>query len=200
MVYLLTVEPLENSSGITNGFSAKSSGHDTGLRFLRTAEVVQVLDEKGHPIRETLDPNGHDFQWRPRFRRLLVNIDADAYKTDNDCKAEGTPDVYESINLIVRRRGRENNFKKILETIRSLALADIPAPTWLQEVFLGYGDPSGATYTRLENRLKSLDLRDTFLDWQHLIESLPGKVRISNLQSYLRLTIEIGGEARRRSK
>jgi len=46
----------------------------------------------------------------------------------------------------------------------------------LQEVFLGYGDPTSASYTRLGNRLKAVDFRDTFLDWQHLIDSFPGKV------------------------
>lgn len=46
-------------------------------------------------------------------------------------------------------------------------------PTWLQEVFLGYGDPAGAT--NLPNSPKSVDYRDTFLDWQHLMESFPGQ-------------------------
>ena len=34
---------------------------------------------------------------------------------------------------------------------------------------------TGATYTHLSNQLKQVDYRDTFLDWQHLVESLPGK-------------------------
>ncbi|KAK3044307.1 hypothetical protein LTS18_001631, partial [Coniosporium uncinatum] len=63
----------------------------------------------------------------------------------------------------------------VLDSIKKLTLSEIPIPTWFQEVFLGYGDPAGATYKRLEHRLKSIDFRDTFLDWQHLIESLPGK-------------------------
>jgi intron-binding protein aquarius len=49
-------------------------------------------------------------------------------------------------------------------------------PSWMQEVFLGYGDAAGACYKNLSNKLKSIDFRDTFLNWQHLIESLPGKV------------------------
>jgi intron-binding protein aquarius len=92
-----------------------------------------------------------------------------------DQTAEGRPNVYEHINLIVRRKGRENNFLPILESIKRLTLSDIPAPSWLQEVFLGYGDPASATYKRLPNRLNKIDFRDTFLDWQHLIESMPGK-------------------------
>ena len=70
----------------------------------------------------------------------------------------------------------ENNFKSILESIKRLTLSDVPTPSWLRDVFLGYGDPANATYHRLSNRLKSVDFRDTFLDWQHLIESFPGKI------------------------
>ncbi|KAL9044416.1 MAG: hypothetical protein Q9214_002445 [Letrouitia sp. 1 TL-2023] len=175
VVFLLAVEPLEGAHGLTNGHSTQASQARSGLKFLRTAEIVQVQDGNGRPIREHIDRDGQGYR-RPQRLRLLINLDATAYKSDNDRKTKGTLGVYESINVIVRRKGRENNFKKILETIQSLALADIPVPGWLQDVFLGYGDPNGATYSRLENRLRSLDLRDTFLDWQHIVESLPGKV------------------------
>lgn len=112
---------------------------------------------------------------QPRLRRLIVNLDAVEYKLDLERKIKDKLDVYDTINVIVRRKGRENNFKKILETIQNLALSDVLVPAWLQEVFLGYGDPNGASYTRLENSLKAVDFRDTFLDWQHLTESFPGK-------------------------
>ena len=160
-----------------------TNGHSTHLHkmseflYLRTAEVVQVLDENGRGLRGLIDQQANGHAYRPRLRRLLVNIDAKSYKNDEDRKAKGKPDVYESINVIVRRKGRENNFKKIMESIQSLTLSDVPVPVWLQEVFLGYGDPAGATYTRLANRLLNIDFRDTFLDWQHLVECLPGKVR-----------------------
>lgn len=161
-----------------NGHSTQDYMHKHGLRVLRAAEVVQVLDENGRMVREMPNNqiNGHSS--RPRLRRLIVRLDAVAYKADNSSKIDGNLDVYESINVIVRRKGRENNFKKILETIKTLALTDIPLPLWLEDVFLGFGDPSGATYTRLENRIKNIDLKDTFLDWQHLTECLPGKVGV----------------------
>jgi intron-binding protein aquarius len=47
-------------------------------------------------------------------------------------------------------------------------------PTWLQEVFLGYGDPAGAT--NLPNTPQMVDYRDTFLHWQHVLESFPDTV------------------------
>ena len=57
-------------------------------------------------------------------------------------------DCYERINLIVRRKPKENNNKAILETIRDLInTAESKAiPDWLHDIFLGYGKPSSANY------------------------------------------------------
>ncbi|KAF2432838.1 intron-binding protein aquarius [Tothia fuscella] len=173
VVFLAAVHPFDESLGFSNGHSNPGSADRIGLRHLRTAEVVQLQDENGRPVREPR--GGEDEGRRPRSRRLILHIDPTAYEEDRQRISNKKPDIYESINLIVRRKGRENNFKSILESIKRLTLSDVPAPSWLQGVFLGYDDPAGATYKRLSNRLKSIDFKDTFLDWQHLIESLPGK-------------------------
>ena len=176
VVFLLAVHPPETAMKLTNGHKHDSEVGKVGLRALRCAEVISVLDENGRVLRR--DRNGQDrgdgFS-RPKQRRLLLRLDAASYKQDKDRADAGKGDVYESINVIVRRRARENNFKAVLESIRQLAVSDVPIPSWLQEVFLGYGNPASATYRQLANRLKSVDYRDTFLDWQHLIESLAGK-------------------------
>lgn len=171
VVFLLAVQAPDDSRMITNGGGTPSDAQKIGLKYLRAAEVIQVLDDKGRSIRDQNMQNGHG----ARLRRLQVKIDAAAYKDDLARVSNGKPDIYESINMIVRRKGRENNFKPILESIQSLTLSDVPLASWLHEVFLGYGDPAGATYTHLANQIKKVDYRDTFLDWQHLIESLPGK-------------------------
>ncbi|KAL8835547.1 MAG: hypothetical protein Q9170_003280 [Blastenia crenularia] len=176
VIYLLAVDGPDTSRNLTNGHAAHATSRDSGIRFLRAAEVEQVLDDDGRIVRDVPDNTVNGYIKRPRLRRLLVKLDAAAYKSDVARKSEGQPNVYESINLIVRRKGRENNFKKILETMKSLALSDIPVPEWLQEVFLGYGDPTSAGYTKLPNRMDELDFRDTFLDWQHLTESLPDRL------------------------
>ena len=183
VVYLLAVRPTQDSCTSTNGNAESNHMHKSGLKVLRTAEVAQLLDENGRMIREMPGSQNNSHGFRPRLRRLLVKLDAAAYKADTIVKDAGKPDIYESLNVLVRRKGRENNFKKILYTIQSLALADTLLPAWLQEVFLGYGDPTGALYTRLESRIRAIDFRDTFLDWQHLVESLRGKV--SNISSKL---------------
>src|SRR5208282_4233929 len=173
VIFLLAVTPVDDAKMIGNGDSATSEAQNLGLKYVRAAEIAQVLDENGRSLRDHEGQmNGHG---RPRIRRLHVNLDAASYKEDMKRVEKGRPDIYESVNVVIRRRGRENNFKPILESIQSLTLADVPLATWLHEVFLGYGDPAGATYTHLSNQIKKVDYRDTFLDWQHLIESLPGK-------------------------
>ena len=172
VVFLLAIQAPDDSKIVTNGGVTLSDAQKIGLKYLRAAEVTQVLDDKGRSLRDQFGQNGHG---RPRARKLHLKLDATVYREDMERVASGKPDIYDSINLIVRRRGRENNFKPILESIRSLTLSDVPLASWLHEVFLGYGDPAGATYTHLANQIKKVDYRDTFLDWQHLIESLPGK-------------------------
>lgn len=169
VVFLLAVQPADRA--LTNGHADDSFtplNEKLGIKTVRCAEVINVLDDNGKILRHDRD----DEFARPRQRRLLLRLDARAYQQDQDA---GKGAILDGINLVVRRRARENNFKAMLESIRNLAISDVPIPQWLQDVFLGYGDPAGASYQRLPDKLKSVDFRDTFMDWQHLIESLPGK-------------------------
>lgn len=91
------------------------------------------------------------------------------------------------MNLVVRRKGSENNFKSVLETIQGLmdGVASISRvmPTWLQLILLGCGDPSSASYTStvvkeyarrtvgVANPDAPLDFGDTFLDEDHIHSS-----------------------------
>ncbi|THC95772.1 hypothetical protein EYZ11_004769 [Aspergillus tanneri] len=171
VIFLLAVQPGgANRLGLHDSYSAESPS----LSHVRTAEIVQVLDENGRPLREPASTQTNGFRPRPRVRRLLVNIDSAAFKADKDRNMQGKPDIYPLINVVARRKGRENNFKSVLETMQKLIVSDIALPSWLQDIFLGYGDPAGARYTELPNRLLSVDFRDTFLNWQHLVESFPG--------------------------
>jgi intron-binding protein aquarius len=170
VVYLLAVQ----SSAPAQLGARDQIAEAPRMTYLRTAEIVQVLDEQGRALRQQAgQTNGHG--GRPRVRKLLVNMDASAFKADKDRQAHGKSDIYPLINVVARRKGRENNFKSILQTMQKLIVSDMTLPSWLQDIFLGYGDPSGAQYTQLPNRLKSVDFRDTILDWPHLVESFPGK-------------------------
>ncbi|KAK3638686.1 hypothetical protein LTR22_017704 [Elasticomyces elasticus] len=190
VVYLVGVQPIEkeNKSEVKGKQTLLTSAERAGVKVLRCGIVVGVLDDKGRMLRRDDGDGGESLVngggGRPRQRRLLLKLDAEAYKSDLARVAAGGKDVYDSINLVIRRRPRENNFKPVLESLRQLALTpDLPVPSWLQEVLLGYGDPAGASYKRLEGRLRKVDCRDTFLDWGHLVEGVGGK------------GIEVGGEA-----
>ncbi|KAK1595240.1 intron-binding protein aquarius [Colletotrichum navitas] len=168
VVFLLAIQaPAVNS--ITNGDGAHSEAEKLGIVSIRSAEIIQITDEKGKVVR---DGSGH-YDSRRRFQ---LRLDPRTYVADVERSPSTPPEAYEQINVVMRRSGRENNFKPVLESIRSLSLSEVPIASWFHEVFLGYGDPAGATYKQLSNRIKSIDYRDTFLDWQHLTGSLPGKV------------------------
>ncbi|KAL2271914.1 hypothetical protein VTJ83DRAFT_1285 [Remersonia thermophila] len=169
VIFLLSVDAAKSRSA-ANGGAPLSEAEKLGLEAVRAAEIIQVLDDRGQPIRDVQAYfDGHN---RGSSRKFQVRLDAAAYKADTESKR----DVYDKINLVLRRSGRENNFKPVLESIRDLTLSQVPLASWLHDVFLGYGDPAGATYKNLPNRVSKVDYRDTFLDWQHLIESLPGKI------------------------
>ena len=173
-VVFLVMSRKQRSKLLTNGDAPHADTDQAPYLRLRSAEVVQVLDERGHPVR-FMETQENGLSRRPRQRRLIVHLDPGAYATDIANQQKGLGDIYESMDLVVRRRSRENNFKPVLESIRKLALLDSPLPPWLSDVFLGLGDPSGASYKNLSTALKTLDFRDTFLSWSHLREALPEK-------------------------
>ena len=164
---------------LANGHSNHQPQQDWEVAHLRAAEVVQILDENSRPLRDSQAARVSEFAPRPRQRRLLVNLDSRAFKSDSERTAKGKADMYQAINVIVRRQGRENNFKPVLQTIQHLIASETQLPPWFQEVFLGYGDPTSATYTQLQEKILTLDFRDTFLDWGHLQTSFPGKKIVS---------------------
>ncbi|GAB0135568.1 hypothetical protein EsDP_00003901 [Epichloe bromicola] len=167
VVFLLSVQPPPSQSTM-NGGEVQSEYEKLGLISVRSAEVIQITDEKGRHVRDGAT-------YLDNKRRVHVKLDPYMYSRDTERPSPNKPDVYGQMNLLLRRGRRENNFKPVLESIRKLVLSEMPLPSWLHEVFLGYGDPAGANYKNLSNRIKKLNYRDTFLDWQHLVESLPGK-------------------------
>lgn len=171
VIFLLAIDASQSQKP---GRGSAVERQKLGVVAVRSAEIIQVLDDKGRTIRDSSAYfDGHA---RSPTRRIRVKLDSTMYKEDMQRVSAGKSDVYESINLVMRRSGRENNFRPVLDSIKSLTLSEVPLASWLHEVFLGYGDPAGASYKQLPNRLKKVDYRDTFLDWQHLIESLPGKI------------------------
>jgi intron-binding protein aquarius len=78
-------------------------------------------------------------------RKLKLKLDPAQYYSDIK---EGL-DCYDAINLLIRRKPKENNNKAILYTIRELMNSSDDGrtiPSWLHDIFLGYGKPDAAYY------------------------------------------------------
>ncbi|XP_008101299.1 RNA helicase aquarius isoform X1 [Anolis carolinensis] len=144
----------------------------TGLIYVRGCEIQGMLDDKGRVIEEGPEP-------KPRLkgdsRTFRVFLDPNQYQQDmTNTIQNSVEDVYETFNIIMRRKPKENNFKAVLETIRHLMNTDCVVPDWLHDIILGYGDPSSAHYSKMPNQIASLDFNDTFLSIDHLRASFPG--------------------------
>ena len=91
-----------------------------GVIHVRGAEVYELKDERGEAMN---DPHARPEE-RGRKpvgarRTVRVLLDPAQYHTDTlSFNAGEGEDVYASFNLVVRRRGEENNFKAVLATIR----------------------------------------------------------------------------------
>ncbi|RCH98529.1 hypothetical protein CU098_007622, partial [Rhizopus stolonifer] len=169
VLFLLTIEATENSTEKLK--DEEDFREHYGIRYVRGCEVVEVLGSDGRSMddgsRSTFEEKNN--KWKGTERKIRVELDASQYKMDMN----KPNDIYQSFNILVRRKPQENNFKSVLETIRDLMQSDLVVPDWLQKVFLGYGDPSSAHYAKMPNREREINFHDTFLDWHHLKESFP---------------------------
>lgn len=131
-------------------------------------EVKKIRDEEGVTI-----------------RTLRLALDVRQYQLDLHYDDELDPNS--CINILLRRSGKENNFRAVLETIRTImneeetGVAEKVIPEWLHNIFLGYGDPGYAHYSQISKNVNPeaeeiVDFRDTFLDLTHLRESFPDHV------------------------
>eukprot|EP00536_Pseudo-nitzschia_multiseries_P007475 jgi/Psemu1/256274/estExt_Genewise1Plus.C_1770015 len=152
-----------------------------GVVVVRGCMVMQVRNEHGTILSDpgVAIPDNQKGSTKKIFR---VSLDTSQYSSDS--KLGGASELYKTFNLVVRRHGRENNFKSILETIRGLtegagSISRV-LPKWLQSLLLGTADPKSASYN--SDTMKSyamqtvgvnkptdfLDFGDTFLDQNHI--------------------------------
>lgn len=167
-----------------------------GVQAVRGCMVLEVRDEAGVLLSDpalTFAEEGDRPEPKGKRRYLRVALDPAQYAADaaGDGSALGI-NVYDTFNLVVRRHGRENNFKATLETIRGLMLGGSMSmyrsiPNWLMPVLLGYGnDPAAANFSSpkmisfasktagVNSPSAALDYGDTFIDHAHLRDSFPG--------------------------
>lgn len=158
-----------------------------GVTVIRGCMVLNIRDEDGNVIS---DPSLRDAPSNPkRGTKRILRVELDAAQYARDARSKAGTGVYQALNLVARRHGRENNFRAVLETIRGLMVGSGSVsrviPTWLQPLLLGYGDPNSACYKSATVKAYAtktpgvpapdapLDFRDTFLDEEHLRDSFP---------------------------
>ncbi|XP_074091147.1 RNA helicase aquarius isoform X2 [Macrotis lagotis] len=177
--FLITVRPTKPYG--TKFDRRRPFVEQTGLVYVRGCEIQGMLDDRGRVIEDGPEPKP---RLRGDSRTYRVFLDPNQYQQDmTNTIQNGGEDVYDTFNIIMRRKPKENNFKAVLETIRNLMNTDCVVPDWLHDIILGYGDPSSAHYTKMPNQISCLDFNDTFLSIDHLKASFPGynvKVTVDN--------------------
>lgn len=149
-----------------------------GIICVRGCEVSEMLDESNKVINE-IGNNNHN---RVGMKRILhVTLDTNQYQNDID---NNMKNIYNSFNLVIRRKPEVNNFKAVLKTILDLLKITSPTkyvPKWLQSTFLGNISKKYIfiylfnSSTNNKDKILSFDYLDTFLSKEHLIQSNPGK-------------------------
>ncbi len=94
--------------------------------------MERVTDEAGNEVGTGI---GQNITGEGQLRKARVWLDTAQYA--EDMRLGRADDVYSSLNLVIRRRPKENNFKAILQTIRQIINTPAPVPQWLHDVFLG---------------------------------------------------------------
>ena len=162
-----------------------------GVTAVRGCMVLEVRDEGGVVLSDPALVYEKGGKPAPRGKLRYLRVALDPAQFALDATANKTH-VYDTFNLAVRRHGRENNFKAVLETIRGLMRGGANSmyrsiPSWLMPVMLGYGgDPTMANYTSSKMKTfaskttgvtspnAALDYGYTLLNVEHLKDSFPG--------------------------
>ncbi|ANQ09853.1 Uncharacterized protein PCOAH_00040600 [Plasmodium coatneyi] len=109
-----------------------------GINYVRGCEVFKFAD-----FAENGEEGGAE---NSSLKRITVYLDYHQYQKDilND------PEIYNSFNLLVRRKQKENNFFYILNNIKTLIMNpdDAVIPFWVHDIFLGYCDGSLKYYQK----------------------------------------------------
>ncbi|OIW01887.1 hypothetical protein TanjilG_31069 [Lupinus angustifolius] len=170
VLFLLSIRPsFEPLSAAEEGKA--SVPQKLGLQYVRGCEIIEICDEEGTLMNDFSGKIKRD-EWKPPkgdLRTVTVALDTAQYHMDVTNIAEkGGEDVYGTFNVLMRRKPKENNFKAILESIRDLMNEYCIVPKWLENIFLGYGDPSAAQWTNMPDLLETVDFKDTFIDADNL--------------------------------
>ena len=102
VLFLLSIKLSEKTTN--GGSTTEDHTKNLGIQYIRSAEVMQVLDEEGRQLRGNEDLDEIRYLV-PRKRTLKLRLDAKQWKEDNALFVAGkNDDIYESMNVLIRRR------------------------------------------------------------------------------------------------
>jgi len=173
-----------------------------GIIAVRGCMVLEVRDDDGAVLTDpSYEPVKSDKAKDTIKRYFKVALDPAQYAADATGKGSvyGLK-VYQTLNVVVRRHGKENNFRAVLETVRSLMTGEgsinRSVPRWLQPVLLGYGDPASASFESkkmihfaeitpgVTPPDAALDYGDTFVNEGHLRNSFDGTIIVDGRKDF----------------
>ncbi|XP_023608666.1 intron-binding protein aquarius isoform X6 [Myotis lucifugus] len=106
-----------------------------GLVYVRGCEIQGMLDDKGRVIEDGPEPRPN---LRGESRTFRVFLDPNQYQQDmTNTIQNGAEDVYETFNIIMRRKPKENNFKALNQLFEKIMALDIDERHLLR---LGHGE------------------------------------------------------------
>lgn len=126
-----------------------------GIRYVRACEIFEMRDIDNVVLNDPTRPDERPSGRQGTVRKLRVFMDGSQYYQD----LQAGSDVHQTINVLVRRKPKENNFKGVLQTMRELMNQESigrAVPAWLHDVLLGYGDPSHAHYKKMSPNLEQV--------------------------------------------
>jgi intron-binding protein aquarius len=172
VLFLLSIEAtVEGSSKEYTGETPFRTHY--GIRSIRSCEILQGAGQETADVEDTRVV-------KPRTIKVL--LDPKQYRKDMDRFHHGTEeDIYQTFNVLLRRKSKANNFKAVLETVQNLLNEGGHPPEWFNDVLLGYGNPAGLHYTTFPQESTELEFRDTFLDIGHLEKSFPDTRIVHNI-------------------
>ncbi|KAI3873374.1 hypothetical protein MKX03_003243 [Papaver bracteatum] len=169
MLFLLSIS---SSSERLN--SEEAVPERLSFQFVCGCEVIEIRDQEGGHMNDFTGRIKIDGTFKGELQTVTVALDTAQYFMDvNEIAEKGAEDIYGTFNMQLRRKPKENNFKAILESIRDLINEYCIVPDWLHNILLGYGNPSASQWTNMPDLLDTLDLKDAFLDADHLRGSFP---------------------------
>jgi len=166
--FLVSFEKISENS--VSNWPVGTFPEKNNIKHVRGCEIEGLLDKEG----KIVDENSGNAEFTDNLRVFLVRMDCNQYRMDQIGAKEKKLAVYDKFHLIVRRKPEQNNFKGVLETIRDLINTKFVVPDWLRNLLIGFGDPADAHYSNLRDPGDELvlDYYDTFLDYQHLVDTM----------------------------